>query len=278
MTDAALGETRGGAPGFQPVADVYARWTLDCVIDLVTSIADDYVKRYRQYRDVPPDISKLLTDFRTRTGSDPEWPNSAQRMAMLMPLVGASDKRPGADRSAPFHEISSALRSAAVAYSERVYDTGEAMLRQAFVDAARNFRAYLITLSGSVVETSRAQTGQIFERATQVLQTKEVAQAFGGLPPVPDKSWPLPQAGDGGEYLDGNAAFLIEEIWRAQGAANGSLKQQQFLALQRTAVAGARTIDQTLASAYEKDDTLKEMIGNAYTWFTALRDVSGGKT
>jgi hypothetical protein len=43
------------------------------------------------------------------------------------------------------------VRTAAVAYSERVYDTGEPMLKQAFIDAARHFQAYLSTLSGGLL-------------------------------------------------------------------------------------------------------------------------------
>jgi hypothetical protein len=279
MNTVAVGEPAEVAGRFQPVADTYARWTLDCVIELVTSIAEDYVKRYRQYRDVPEHISKLLTEFRLRTGSDPEWPNTIQRTAMFTPLVGASDRKPGSDRAAPFHEVSGTLRSAAVAYSERVYDTGEPMLKQAFVDAARHFRAYLVTLSGSVVDSSRAHTEPMFRRATEVLTTTQVAQAFGGLPPAPTKSWPLPLGRGGGpEYLDGNAGYLIEEVSRTVGAGGGAIKQQQFLMLQRAAAAGARTIDDTLDGNHEKDDVaIRQLIGNAYMWFTALRDLAGGK-
>jgi hypothetical protein len=278
MNEAAVKEPSNVARRWQPVADTYGRWTLDCVIELVSGIADDYVKRYRQYRAVPNNISKLLTEFRTRTGSDPEWPNTAQRTAIFTPLVGASDRKPGSDRTAPFHDVAGALRAAAVAYSERVYDTGEPMLRQAFLDAARHFRAYLTTLSGSVVDSSRIQTEPMFQRATQVLQTAQVAQAFGGLPPAPDKSWPLPQERDlGAAYLDGNAAYLVEEISRSVGVAN-TFKQQSFLMLQRVSVAGGLTIDDTLDGSFENDDhRLLGLIGNAYTWFTALRDLAGSK-
>lgn len=275
-------EKHGDDPGlWHPVADTYTRWTLDCLIELVKGTADDYVKRYREYRAVPEDIARLLTEFRTRTGADPEWPNTAQRTAIFTPLLGASDRKPGTDRTASFHDVAEALRGAAVAYSERVYDTGEPMLRQAFLDAARHFRAYLTTLSGSVVDASHVQTAPMFRRATEVLQTPQVAQAFGGLPPAPEGSWPMPQRrGEGAAYLDGNAAYLIEEISRNVGGAN-MLKQQSFLMLQRVSVAGALTIHDTLDGSFEnheKDDhRLKRLIGNAYTWFTALRDLTGSK-
>ena len=129
-----------------PVADAYGRWTLDCVIELVTGIADNYLTRYREYRAVPENMSKLLAEFRTRTGSDPEWPNAAQRTAIFTPLFGASDRKPESDPTDSFHQLAGALRAAAVAYSERVYNTGEPMLRKRFLRACRDFRAHLMTL------------------------------------------------------------------------------------------------------------------------------------
>lgn len=260
------------------IASGYARWTLDCVIDLAIGISEDYPKRYRHYRAVPADLSAILTELRTRTGSEPDWPNSAQRAAIFTPLFGGSEKKPSSDRGSPFHEVSAALRAAAIAYSERVFNTGEPMLRQAFVDAARHFRAHLSTLSGGVVDAARRQTEGMFDRSEQVLRSEQVAQAF-GLPPATAASWPLPRNDRDVEYLDGNGAFLIEEISRTQQSPAGVMKQQQFLTLQRVAVAGARTMDNVLCGHSEDEGPLlHRLIGNAYTWSTALRDLSAGKT
>jgi hypothetical protein len=148
------------------------------------------------------------------------------------------------------------------------------MLRQAFVDAARHFQAYLTTLTGSVVERARQDTQPIFEQSTRVLSNSGVSQAF-GLPPAPKKSWPLPEPlEDQKSYLDGDGAYLMEEISRVLQPTGGPVTQQRFLTSQRAAAAGGRTIQLIVQGDQEAiGDKLRGLIGYAYTWATALRDV-----
>lgn len=253
------------------IPGIYARWTLDCVVEAALAIANDYRTRYRQYRDVSVDVARLLADMKSRVGADPKWPNNDQRTAMTVPLIGPSDADTGAEPTGPFCEAARAVRAAAIAYSERVYDTGEAMLRQAFVEAARQFHAYLTTLGGSVVANADHDTKPIFESSTKILSDEGVAKAF-GLPAAPAVSWPVPDRIDdrGGAYLNGDGAYLIEEVGRVLQNGRG-MAQQQFLALQRTAAAGARTINGVLLNQQEDEDP-RPLIGDAYSWSTALRD------
>jgi hypothetical protein len=253
------------------IPDIYARWTLDCVVEAALAIAIDYRTRYRQYRDVPTDVARLLADMKSKVGADPKWPNKDQRTAMTLPLLGPSDADTDTEVSGPFCEAAKAVRAAAIAYSERVFNTGEPMLRQAFVDAARHFYAYLTTLDGSVVTNADEDTKPIFEKSGKVLSDEGVAKAF-GLPPAPSDSWPVPDRIEdrGGGYLDGNGAYLVEEVARVLQDGKG-IAQQQFLALQRAAVAGARTINGVLHKQQEDADPAR-LIGDAYTWSTALRD------
>jgi hypothetical protein len=253
---------------------MYARWTLDCVVEAATAIAHDYRTRYRQYQAVPPEIAELLADFMSRTGSNPSWPNTAQRGAINTPLVGSSDAMANGDASSPFHQTALAVRTAAIAYAERVYNTGESMLRRAFTDAARNFQAYLSTLSGGVVNRARHDTTRIFEHSVHVLTTREVAQAF-GLPAAPAGAWPFPADLSDGHYLNGDGAYLMETVSRSLQSPDGLVTQQQFLTLQRVAVSGARTIQLILRGAHEKENAegIAPVIEVAYTWATALRDL-----
>jgi hypothetical protein len=260
------------------IVGIYARWTLDCVVEAATAIAQDYRTRYRQYRDVPKDIATILADMKSRMGYDPAWPNSAQRAAMNTPLLGSSDAQANADTTSPFHQIALNVRTAAIAYSERVFDTGEPMLRQAFIDAARSFKAYLSTLSGGVVGRATHDTEPIFKESIKVLTSREVAQAFGGLPPAPPAAWPIPDPITDDKYLNGDGAYLMEEVSRVLQPPDGLVTQQHFLAQQRAAVSGARTIQRILQEDQENEDesNIKSLIGVAYTWATALRDMEVG--
>jgi len=256
------------------IGEIYGRWTLDCLVESATAVATDYVKRYRQYRGVPAEIATILADMRSRIGSDPAWPNTAQRAAINSPLLGPSDLQASTATPTPFRDAAMGVRTAAISYSERVYDTGEPMLRQAFVDAARHFQAYLTTLTGSVVERAKQDTQPIFEQSTQILSNSGVSQAF-GLPPAPKNSWPLPQPlQDQRSYLDGDGAYLMEEISRVLQPTGGPLTQQRFLTSQRAAAAGGRTIQLVVQGDQEATgDKLRGLIGYAYTWATALRDL-----
>jgi hypothetical protein len=269
------------------IAGIYERWTLDCVVEAATAIARDYRARYRQYRDVDPKVAIHLADIKSRVGFDPKWPNRDQRTAINAPLLGPSDAEPGADALTPFCEVAKAIRAAAISYSERVFDTGEPMLRQAFIDAARHFYAYLKTLSGSVVLRAQEDIEPFFRRSSEVLSDKDVAHAF-GLPPAP-KGWPLPDKLEdrSSDYLDGDGAYLVDEVSRVLQEGKG-ITQQQFLSLQRAATSGARTIHFVLQKDHElirnvlvrnEDDgsdkphpKVLRLIGDAYSWATALRD------
>lgn len=264
------------------IVGIYARWTLDCVVEAATAIAHDYRTRYRQYRAAEAPIAEILANMKSLIGYDPAWPNSTQRSAINSPLIGSSDGQANADSTSSFHQTALAVRTAAIAYSERVYNTGEPMLRQAFIDAARHFQAYLLTISGGVVDRARQDTQSIFIRSVQVLTNAGVAQAF-GLPPAPAGRWPLPNNIADDNYLDGDGAYLIEEVSRALQSPDGLISQQKFLTLQRASVSGARTIQRILPRDGHPGDhdnadpeIVRLLIGAAYTWATALRDLEVG--
>lgn len=266
------------------IAGMYQTWTLDCVVEAATAIAHDYRTRYRQYRTVPENIGEFLANMKSLVGFHPLWPNKDQRTAINIPLLGPSDAEAGTEVASTFCEAAKTVRDAAIAYSERVFDTGEPMLRQAFVDAAKHFFAYLKTLDGSVVQRAWHDTQPMFQGSTEVLSDIEVAKAF-GLPPAPKKSWPSPEDFEDrkSQYLNGDGAYLVEEVSRALQQSK-HVTQQAFLSLQRAAVSGARAIHFVLQGHHdvpERDDKtpgpLKELIGDAYSWATALRDLQASQ-
>jgi hypothetical protein len=134
------------------IATMYERWTLDYIIELVQLIAMDFVCRPRQYREVPPEISELLQNFRFLTGTNPKFPNRTHRSIAFEALLGLSDgmgmvvennsKTPTpvavqtATEGTQFKMQSGRLREAARAYTERQVTQGEGQLLQAFLDEA----------------------------------------------------------------------------------------------------------------------------------------------
>ncbi|RJT32613.1 hypothetical protein D3227_26720 [Mesorhizobium waimense] len=247
--------------------DLYRRWILDCVVDSVEAISKDFVQHPQQYRGAT--TSGLLEEFKARTGNDPLWPNKEQRAAIYGTLFGMADGDSDGENSGQFGEAASDVRRRATLYAERVFSSGEEMLRQAFRDSIETFQAYLETLKGPVVDRGDAQTTNIFDKAVAVLQDAGVAQRFGGLPPAP-ANWPTsrPYGGDG--------ANLIEEIKRTLFVGpEYQLPRKRFLVMQRIATYGHGTIADVQSYKYDQSKGQKsttDLITAAYSWATAILD------
>ena len=262
-------------PTRPPIAQMYARWTLDCVVEAVQAIALDFVKRPRQYREVPRkdpgntseiDVAAILSNFWFLSGTDPGFPDVAKRQMIFVPLLGPSDGQPG-EHGSQFHMITAALRERARAFTERQVETGVENLRRAFVDEAITVQSYLSTLEdNSVVNIGDRQTGSIFEAARQVLLNTQVAFVFGRPPaPASEVNWPLEGS------FDQNGARLIEEVTKALETSMGLTSQSQFIIMQRIAHFGANTIRDVLASDLSPDpDDIDPVIRVTYSWKTAL--------
>src|SRR5215475_10456017 len=63
------------------VGDVYARWTLDCLVEIGYAIALDFVNRPQLY--LGSDIPNEIVTLRISYGTDPLFPNTVQRQAMM---------------------------------------------------------------------------------------------------------------------------------------------------------------------------------------------------
>ena len=161
-------------PAPTSVSTLYQLWTLDCVIEAAILISHDYQARYRRYQLVPEDVSELILKFISLLGNHPEWPNYEQRKKIMEPLIGASSSKISNEYKGVFHDAARSVKRAATKYSERVFDTGEPMLRRSFIIACEEFEGVLSTIEGSVVETGLKQTKTIFDAAVTVLSTEKV--------------------------------------------------------------------------------------------------------
>jgi hypothetical protein len=292
------------------IANMYERWTLDYIIELVQLIAMDFVNRPRQYREVPPNISEILQNFRFLTGTDPKFINQMQRSMAFDAILGSSDGMSmgmatetssvpmtwagagigtgtgtGAGMNAPaegaqFKMESARLRETARAYTERQVTQGEGQLLQAFLDEGITLQCYLrpIDDKNNVVIIGNAQTKAIFDAAVLVLRDKAVAGRF-GRPPATQETWPL------GGALDENGSLLIQEIGKVliQGMMPPTtlmpISQNKFDVMQRIANYGALTITGVLRGSFPADpseslpsrkERFEPLIGAAYSWKTAL--------
>src|SRR5262245_34535351 len=70
---------------------IYARRVLDCVVEAAVAVSTDYYLRPNQYSGVNTDVADILRQLKSKTGSDPDFPDLVQRQRMFGALVGASD-------------------------------------------------------------------------------------------------------------------------------------------------------------------------------------------
>jgi len=255
----------------RPIATMYERWTLDCVIEVVQAIVEDFIKRPRQYRLVSDTSAGILQDFWYLSGTDPSFPNLQKRELIFGSMLGPSDGRPG-EHASQFHVDSGALRQKADNFTNRVFSTGEDNLRRAFRDEAITFRSYLETLENNiVVSIGDRQTRSIFEKAVQVLLDQTVTSVF-GRPPASVKGWPL------GGTFDSNGAQVVEEVITALETTMGEISQSQFVVQQRIGIFGGETIKGVLDSSLSADipnAEIDRLIHIAYSWKTALDTLKG---
>lgn len=268
------------------IADMYERWSLDFIVEVVQAVAIDFVNRPRQYRQVPLDVCEILQNFWFLTGTDSKFPNRMQRSMVFWASLGPSDGvdimssgSPSGSSStsegAQYKLASARLRETARAYTERQVTQGEAQLLQAFLDEALTLQSYLNTLrnDNNALHIGNTQTKSIFDNAVKVLQNEDVARVF-GRPAAPTKTtWPL------GVSLNDDGSRLIEEIARAFPSMLKPITQNQFGVMQRVAGYGAQTVSLVIngevsskpsESLEERKKRVEPLIGVAYSWKTAL--------
>lgn len=249
------------------LAEIYAAWTLDCVVQSARAVALDFAQRPRQYKNVSDEAASAVEAMWFVYGKTPNYPDDSQRGMIAMPLVGGAEGAPATDRSAQFHVTAGALRARAWDFSNRQVTTGEDNLRQAFLDDLVPFRSYLETMrDNAVVRNGLRQISAIFGTAVTVLKDPAVAGVFGR--PAPEgASWPI-----GPASFDATGARLVEEVTLALETAHGPVSQSRFLVLQRAAHYGALTITGALAAdlAPAERDATDPLITVAYSWKTAI--------
>ncbi|WP_280882194.1 hypothetical protein [Streptomyces pseudovenezuelae] len=251
-------------------AAAYFYLELDCLVHCAGLVAADFFARPQLYTALGrPPLAPALAELAARCGSDERIPNQAQRDAIYLPLFGRTAHVRDHGKG-DFPRLRDALIAAASAYAERVFDTGEEMLRERVRTEHRPLRDYLQGLAGDALEWSSqsALAGAARDRAYPILRNEGVCAIFGISTP-PGERWP---------YLpDSNGDKLIEEVTRTLAPAQPPLTREQFSNRQRAAVRGAEALIAVID--YTEDGSAEELaslITRCYTWGSALASVNSG--
>jgi hypothetical protein len=253
------------------IGRLYTLWCLDCLIDIGYAVSVDFVARPQLY--LSDDIPDAIVQLRTSYGMTANFPNTAQRQMMMMPIFGRSDalKPDASNGSAPFHIARNKFLDAVKAFAERAVDTGIAMLeervRSATVPLDANFRAFADVSNAEPGKSLRLTGGQIeavSNTVASILVAPSVARVFSVSPA--DAKWPF-------DSTDPNGAKLVENAGSALPVPpECKLGYTKFILLQRVAQEGAQTLPLLLSTNLNDETQLLALISQAYTWGTSLRD------
>jgi hypothetical protein len=246
----------------------YARWTLDSLIEIGYVVSLDFVNRPQLF--TGSDIPDEIVDLRMSYGTAADFPNTAQRLTMMMPVFGKSDglKPEASGASTPFYLARKKFLEACIAFSERAVDTGVQMLEERVRSAIVPFRAYFEGLHGKSVQQSAKQLETIFEAVIDILTSAGVARVYSVLPA--DDSWPL---NSDDPTINSNGAKLVEAVGMVLPvSADYKFNYAKFILLQRVAQEGMRTLPQVLTVDMKDEGDMQSLISNGYSWATSLRD------
>ena len=268
--------TTSTTPAFgTTVGLLYVSWALDMLNELAYAVSLDFANRPQQYVDEA--IPDSVADFRVAYGTDRHFQNTAQRQAMMLPLLGRSDGlKPDAGAAASaFYQGRKKFFDACTAFAERAVDTGVDALEQRVRSALVTFQTPLNMLNGRSFRLTSKLLGKMFEQSVAVLRSRGVAKTFGQDPPGDD--WPVAPA-TFEAISDANGAKVVEGVGMLSGIpADYRLSSARFILLQKVAQEGGKALPVILStdSVNAESDVLAKVIAQGYAWATSLRDFQG---
>jgi hypothetical protein len=264
------------------IAGLYFYKQLDCLVDLAHRVSQDLFMRPQFYinlgevpkkkdapRDAPPKlVRQALAELHGRFGYNELFPSNAQRDEIFRPIFGSGGAYSRSEEG-DFPRLRDGVTDAATAYAERVYKTGEDMLRERFVAAIRVFGQYLKGLQGDSVKWSRENVLSYLTEdfAYAVLRRNRVAAIF-GIDTAPGPDWPYTE--------DANGDKLVEAISRqlrpVDAADDHIVTREAILNSQRAALRGAEAIAMIIDFSEPAADIgdINNLIGRCYSWAAAL--------
>ncbi|SRR5713101_3974916 len=249
------------------IGDLYARWTLDCLVEIGYAISVDFVSRPQLYQS--DDIPEAIVGLRVSYGTSADSESAAQRQAIMIPIFGRSDglKPDASNAASSFHLVRKKLVDACIAFSERAVDTGVSMLADRVRSALVPIRAHFDGLRGKSVQLTYQQIRAISEIVIKIQTSPGIARVFSVAPP--EEGWPLRSS-------DPNGAKLVEAAGAALPlSAECKLGYTKFILLQRVAQEGGSALPLVLTADPSIETDLQSLITRVYSWGSSLRDFQG---
>ncbi|WP_330268206.1 hypothetical protein [Streptomyces griseorubiginosus] len=267
--------------GSRTVAALYFYLELDVLVGCARLVAADFFARPHLYTSLGDGrLAARIAEFHARHGHDERIPDAAQRAEVYRAVFGAfAESRTGcsphryARAGSDFPKLTEEFVAACTAFAERVFDTGEAMLRERVRIAHRPLRGYLAGIAGDALTwcTEEAAASVARDRAYPILRDSGIAAVF-GIPTAPRGDWPY--------AADPTADKLVEEISHrlAPGPHLGegvpALTREGASRRQRAAVRGTEALVAVLDTPDDASpEQLDELITRGYTWGSALAEL-----
>lgn len=244
---------------------MYARWTLDCLVEIAHAISKDYFSAPEFYQgDAPGDIVDLWLSY----GHVKNFPDKAQRYVLAGAIFGDSDGYPSvAGSAAPyndsFHKSRDPLFKACIAALAAGNSPNRTLLDENVRKVLPTFQNYLNGFSGKAAQLAYTQILNVSDLSFSILRSDTVSSRFigsvGTHKPILT-TWPLKDDSSSGDMLitESSSRLNLDGIDMPKG----------FAILRAIAQAGQEALDVIVDQPPPKD--LTDLIRKTYTWATLI--------
>lgn len=249
------------------LGDMYARWTLDCLVEIAHAISDDYFSSPEFYQGTaaPDEIVDLWMSY----GSVKNFPNKDQRHTLAGAIFGSSDgysSTGGTATNDAFHQNRAPLFKACIAAQTATSAESRDGLNQQVVQALPNFQSYLGGFPGKAARVAYEQIKGVSQTAFAILRSDTVSSRFIGNHAHISEEWPLQTSDPNGDKL------IAECLSKFKVAADMS---KDFPSLRAQARAGKEALETIVLPQTDLDN----LVSKTYSWamFTGLYEPYNGK-
>jgi hypothetical protein len=247
------------------VSDMYARWVLDCVVEVAYAVSRDFAARPDCYQS--PDLQDEVVDFRSSYGYTRAFPNKAQRQDLNSPVFGLSDGYSPDSGSDDFHNYRRSLFDACSRFLGSTSTDASPLLRPPIRTAIELFQLYLRKFNGESIHSSYKQVRSISNLSFRLIRNPGISRVFGGRT-APTNEWPL-------NAHDQSGGQLISTIGvQLKLTADVVFSEVKFARLLRIAHDGRAALEAILRHK-PNDQNLDTVIEKVYNWSFAIADYRG---